>query len=50
MKKSFLYYSILNCIVTTKYYFLYTHEYYPAQSEVIANFEADKVFQKGFSC
>ena len=36
-------------LVFTKYYFLYTHEYYPpAQSDRIANFEADKVFQKRF--
>ena len=36
-------------MVFTKYYFLYTHEYYPpAQSDRIANFEADKVFQKRF--
>lgn len=36
-------------LVFTKYYFLYTHEYYPpAQSDLIANFEADKVFQKRF--
>ena len=36
-------------LVFTKYYFLYTHEYYPpAQSDRIARFEADKVFQKRF--
>ena len=36
-------------IVFTKYYFLCTHEYYPAsQSDKIANFEAHKVFQKRF--
>lgn len=34
-------------LIFTKYYFLYTHEYYPpAQSDLIANFEAAKVFQK----
>ena len=33
----------------TRYYFLYTHEYYPpAESKRIADFEADKVFQKRF--
>lgn len=36
-------------LVFTKYYFLYTHEYYPpAQSDRVARFEADKVFQKRF--
>ena len=36
-------------LVFTKYYFLLTNEYYPpAYSEKIANFEADKVFQKRF--
>ena len=36
-------------LVFTKYYFLLTNEYYPpAFSEKIANFEADKVFQKRF--
>ena len=34
-------------LVFTKYYFLYTHEYYePASSERMADFTADKVFQK----
>jgi len=36
-------------LLFTKYYFLYTHEYYPpAQSIRIANFDAAKVFQKRF--
>lgn len=36
-------------LLFTKYYFLFTHEYYPpAQSDRIANFEAAKVFQKRF--
>ena len=36
-------------LIFTKYYFLFTNEYYsPAYAENIANFEADKVFQKRF--
>ena len=36
-------------LVFTKYYFLFTNEFYPpAYAENIANFEADKVFQKRF--
>ena len=36
-------------LLFTKYYFLYTSEFYePAYSINIANFEADKVFQKRF--
>ena len=39
--------STLVCLTFTKYYFLLTHEYYePASSERMANFTADKVFQK----
>ena len=45
-------FSLLYFIVSllfTKYYFLYTSEFYePAYSINIANFEADKVFQKRF--
>ena len=36
-------------LIFTKYYFLLTNEYYPpAYAYKIANFEADKVFQKRF--
>ena len=36
-------------LIFTKYYFLFTNEYYPpAYAEKIASFEADKVFQKRF--
>ena len=36
-------------LIFTKYYFLLTNEYYPpAYAYKIANFEADKVFQKDF--
>ena len=42
----------LLCVVTlifTKYYFLFTNEYYPpAYADKIASFKADKVFQKRF--
>ena len=39
--------SIIFSLVFTKYYFLLTHEYYePASIEKMAQFEADKVFQK----
>jgi len=39
----------LVALVFTKYYFLFTSEYYPpAYSDKIASFEADKVFQKRF--
>lgn len=40
---------VLVSLVFTKYYFLFTNEFYPpAYAENIANFEADKVFQKRF--
>ena len=39
----------ITSLVFTKYYFLFTNEYYPpAQSDLIAKFEADKVFQKRY--
>ena len=49
-EKQFFFLTVLVIsLVFTKYYFLYTHEYYPpAQSDRIANFEAAKVFQKRF--
>jgi hypothetical protein len=51
-KKEKLFFFLTTFVISllfTKYYFLYTHEYYPpAQSDRIANFEADKVFQKRF--
>jgi hypothetical protein len=49
-EKLFFFFTVfIISLVFTKYYFLYTHEYYPpAQSDRIANFEADKVFQKRF--
>ena len=38
---------VLVSLLFTKYYFLFTHEYYePATSERMADFTADKVFQK----
>lgn len=40
---------IIVALVFTKYYFLFTNEYYPpAYTDKIASFEADKVFQKRF--
>ena len=40
---------VLISLIFTKYYFLLTNEYYPpAYAYKIANFEADKVFQKRF--
>ena len=46
------FYLIIYLIISlffTKYYYLYTYEYYqPATSLKVANFEADKVFQKRF--
>ena len=40
---------VLVSLIFTKYYFLLTNEYYPpAYAYKIANFEADKVFQKRF--
>lgn len=40
---------VIVALVFTKYYFLLTNEYYPpAYAKKIANFEADKVFQKRF--
>ena len=45
----FLAVSIITATLFTKYYFLFTHEYYPpAQSDRIADFSAAKVFQKRF--
>ena len=39
--------AICFALIFTKFYFLYTHEYYePSNSVNMANFEADKVFQK----
>jgi hypothetical protein len=39
----------LVALVFTKYYFLFTSEYYPpAYADKVAKFEADKVFQKRF--
>lgn len=39
--------AVIFSLVFTKYYFLLTHEYYePASSAKMAEFEADKVFQK----
>lgn len=38
---------VITSLLFTKYYFLFTHEYYePASSERMAEFTADKVFQK----
>lgn len=39
--------TVLVSLLFTKYYFLFTHEHYePASSERMADFKADKVFQK----
>ena len=39
--------SLLFSLIFTKYYFLFTHEYYePSSSERMAAFQADQVFQK----
>jgi hypothetical protein len=39
--------TILASLLFTKYYFLFTHEYYdPASSKHMSDFKADKVFQK----
>lgn len=46
-KVSSVFIAICFALIFTKFYFLYTHEYYePSNSEKMANFEADKVFQK----
>tara|TARA_B100001057_G_scaffold493943_1_gene589449 strand:- start:861 stop:1883 length:1023 start_codon:yes stop_codon:yes gene_type:complete len=45
----FFFTAMVTSAVFTKYYFLFTHEYYPpAQSDKIADFSAAKVFQKRF--
>ena len=40
-------FSLFFSLLFTKYYFIFTHEFYePASSSKMAKFEADKVFQK----